>query len=63
MRFYTRASLHTKLPPEAPNLYYRRSRIHTKADLRLWDSSPLEKSKILRVSPNARQLCALMRSV
>ena len=63
MQFYTHSSPHTKLPPEAPSLYYHRSQIHTKADLRLWDNSPLAKSKILRVSPNAQLLCALMRSV
>jgi len=63
MRFYTHVSPHTKLLPEAQNLYYHHSQIRTKADLRPLDNNLLEKSKILRVLPNVQLPYALMKSV
>lgn len=52
MRFCTHAYLHKKLLPEAPSLYYRHSRIRTKADLRLSGNNLPKKSKPLHVLPN-----------
>ena len=56
MRFCTHASPNRKLQLEALSLYYHHSQIHTKADLRLTDNNLLERSEILRVSPNVPPL-------
>jgi len=60
MRFCTHASPNRKLQLEAQSLYYHHSQIHTKADLRLSDNNLLERSVILRVSPNVPPLYVLM---